>query len=423
MTEAETTELKKCRVCENEQLLEILSLGNQLIVNFADSGNTEGISAPLNLVLCPKCGLLQLKYTVARDLMYRKYWYKSSMSVLMRKYLNDVVKSATNFISLNPEDIVLDIGANDGTLLQQYLSPDLVRVGFEPSDLYRYNTDSSIVMINDYFNHDEYSRNFGSKKAKIITCIAMFYDLDDPNVFVRDITMCLQEDGLWIIQMNYLGSMLDGNTFDNISHEHLEYYSLHTLQYLLNLHGLEIVKAELNEVNGGSIRAYVMFKDRKNTVHAADYDSVSSILENEKEKGLMSLQTYILFMDRINEIGRKLINFMKNEKQHGKKFCIYGASTRGFVILQYFKIGSYLIDYAVDKNSEKWGKSIIGTGIKIFGPNKIYDSNPDYLFLLPYHLAEEIRGQESRYLDNGGKILVPIPEPALISSSGKEKIK
>ncbi len=255
---------KTCRVCGSNKLIPILSLGDQYVTNFVDDAKGDYPHAPLELVLCNVkdggCGLLQLRHTVERDLMYRKYWYKSGISTTMVKALADIASAAERLVNLSTGDIVIDIGANDGTLLRQYKTPGLVTVGFEPSNLWKLGIEGNSKIINDYFNYESFRRELGSKKAKVITSIAMFYDLEDPNTFVEDIKKCLDENGVWIIQMNYLGLMLENNTFDNISHEHLEYYSLLSLLNLLDKHNLEAFDVELNDVNGGSFRIYIKHK-------------------------------------------------------------------------------------------------------------------------------------------------------------------
>ena len=414
--------LENCRVCNSNKLKEVLSLGEQFVIGFSDSRDVEQFSAPLDLVICEKCTLLQLEYTVPRDMMYRKYWYMSGISTLMVSYLKDIVISAQRFISLKQGDIVIDIGANDGTLLKQYTTLGLMKVGFEPSDLFHYNEDEDIIMVNDYFQSDSFKKEFGNSKAKIITSIAMFYDLDDPNQFVEDVKECLYKDGLWIIQMNYLGSMLKNNTFDNISHEHLEYYSLHALKFLLDKHNLNMIRVELNEVNGGSIRVYITHNNSTINFTTQDSKTVQEVLEKEKEDNLLLSTTYTEYMKTIREIGLRLTRFLIKKKDEGKVIGIYGASTRGFVLLQFFKIDSKLISFAVDKNSEKWGKFIPGTGVKIYSPDEISEKKTDYLLLLPYHLLEEVAIQESNYLQKGGRIIIPLPEPKLLSSKGKEVI-
>lgn len=228
---AKVTEISKCRICGNTNLISVLSLGEQYVVNFVTEDSKNLLKAPLDLVLCSnkECSLLQLKHSVERDEMYAQYWYQSGMSTLMIAALKNIADSAKKLIQLNAGDTVIDIGANDGTLLTNY-DASLQRIAFEPSNLYTLAQGKDLTVIHDYFNQAAFQREIGSKKAKIITSIAMFYDLSDPNAFVQDISKCLDENGLWIIQMNYLGLMIENNTFDNISHEHLEYYSLYSLE-------------------------------------------------------------------------------------------------------------------------------------------------------------------------------------------------
>jgi hypothetical protein len=292
-----------CRVCGSTKLIPILSLGNQFVTNFVDEPEGDYPKGPLELVLCNVndggCGLLQLKHTMERDSMYRKYWYKSGISTTMVKALADVTRAVEKSVCLGQGDIVIDIGANDGTLLRQYKTPGLVRVGFEPSNLWKLAVEGNTKIIHDYFNHASFSKEFGEQKAKAITSIAMFYDLENPNTFVEDVKKCLDKNGIWIIQMNYLGSMIENNTFDNISHEHLEYYSLMSLSNLLENHDLEAFDVELNDVNGGSFRIYVKKKGAEVKTPKGSPERLQKQKNYEAKMGFNDLKIYKIFARRI----------------------------------------------------------------------------------------------------------------------------
>ncbi len=415
---SKVTEISKCRICGNSNLVPVLSLGSQYVVNFVTDDSKDLLQAPLDLVLCSnkECSLLQLKHSVERDEMYAQYWYKSGISTLMIAALKDIVDSAKNLIQLNAGDTVIDIGANDGTLLTNYDS-SLQRVAFEPSNLYTLAQGKGLTVIHDYFNHAAFQREIGSKKAKIITSIAMFYDLPDPNAFVQDISKCLDENGLWIIQMNYLGLMIENNTFDNISHEHLEYYSLYSLEKLLVRNDMEAFDVELNDVNGGSYRIYIRHKGAKTKENPEAQDRLEDLRSKEEAMKLTSPETYVAYMKQIDETKQKLLKFLNEEKAKGKKIYVYGASTRGLVVLQYCGIDNKLISAAADKSKEKWGRQMVGTGIPIISPEQCRKDKPDYLFLLPYHILEELKVQEKEFLDNGGKIFTVIPKFQIVGKN------
>jgi len=412
---------KTCRVCGSAKLTPILSLGEQYVTNFVDAPEGEYPHGPLELVLCnPKeggCGLLQLKHTVERDVMYRKYWYKSGISTTMVKALADIISAAKKLARLSSGDIAIDIGANDGTLLRQYKVPGLVTVGFEPSNLWKLGVEGNSKIINDYFNYASFKKEFGERKAKAITSIAMFYDLEDPNAFVEDICRCLADEGVWIIQMNYLGLMLENNTFDNISHEHLEYYSFLSLTSLLARHDMEAFDVELNDVNGGSFRIFVKHKGSRVKSEVGHDERIQKLRSLEQKMGFNSKNVYEKFAQRIESNKKELMEFLSQEKEKGKRIFIYGASTRGLVVLQYFGIDNKLIEGAADMNADKWGKYIVGTGIPIMSVEDYRKQKPDYLLVLPYHFLEEIKIQERTFLESGGKMIVAIPDFKVI---GKE---
>ena len=410
------TEINSCRVCGSKDLRFILSLGEQYVTDFVDKPEDTINKGPLTLVLCDSssggCGLLQLKHTFNHDALYKKYWYKSGISISMVSALKEVVESVTSIIKLEENDVVLDIGSNDGTLLKQY-GGNLIKIGFEPSNLWELGINKNTKIVNDYFGSDKFLNVSNNKKAKIITAIAMFYDLEDPNKFVYDLKKCLDENGIIVIQMNYLGLMLKNNTFDNISHEHLEYYSLKTLNYLLKKYDLEIFDVILNDVNGGSFRVYI--KNKGSVITSLNgYDRVKTQIEYEEKLGMDKKEVYAEFAERIVSIKEKLLSILESEKAKGKKIFIYGASTRGLVILQFVGIDEKLISLATDKNKDKWGKYIAGTKIKIIPINEYRIQSPDYLFVLPYHFINEIMNQEDVYIKNGGKLIVAIPEVKII---------
>jgi NDP-4-keto-2,6-dideoxyhexose 3-C-methyltransferase len=412
---------ENCRVCGSSELIPILSLGNQYVTNFVDDVEGDYPRGPLELVLCNVkdggCGLLQLKHTVERDVMYRKYWYQSGISTTMVKALADITSAAERIVNLSAGDLVVDIGANDGTLLRQYKIPSLITVGFEPSNLWKLGVEGNSKIINDYFNFATFQRELGNKKAKVITSIAMFYDLENPNTFVEDIKKCLDKDGAWIIQMNYLGLMLENNTFDNISHEHLEYYSLLSLSNLLDRHGMEAFDVELNDVNGGSFRIYVRNKGGNVKGFSGHEERLKKQKDYEEKMGFDNDQLYGRFAKRIGKTKNDLVTFLNQEVKKGKKIFIYGASTRGLVVLQYAGINKRLITAAADKNPDKHGKYIVGTGIPIMSVEEYRKEKPDYLLVLPYHFIEEIKNQERDFLKMGGKMLVAIPEFRIITNS------
>lgn len=412
---------KACRVCGSPRLLPILSLGEQYAVGFMDSAEEATATGPLELVLCNLkdggCGLLQLKHTFDHDLLYKKYWYKSGISTTMVKALADIVQAAEKIAPLQPGDLVVDIGANDGTLLRQYKRTDITKVGFEPSNLWELGRSADTTIVHDYFNHAAFQRHFPDKKAKIITSVAMFYDLEKPNEFVEDIKRCLDNDGLWIIQMNYLGLMLENHTYDNISHEHLEYYSFLSLENLLKRHGLEIFDVELNDVNGGSYRVYIRKPGARLNEFPGAAHRVEELRNKELSLGYDDQSVYASFSKEIADLKNQLVSFIAREVKAGKRFYIYGASTRGLVVLQYAGINNKLIEAAVDKNSDKWGRFIVGTGIKVISVDDYHRNQPDYLLVLPYQFKEEIVQQERQFLLDGGKMVFALPAFQLVTKS------
>lgn len=420
-------EIEACRVCGNRKLLPILSLGRQFFSDFVSSKEKPGIMAPLELVLCDPsgkgCGLLQLRHTLAPGAMYRHYWYQSGINKTMQDALADITSRAQNFVELKEGDIVLDIGCNDGTLLRSYGKEGLRLAGFDPAvNLVPLASRGTTKIINDFFSARAFEKEFGHAKAKIITSIAMFYDLDDPNTFVSNVAKILDENGVWVIQMSYLPSMLSQNAFDNVCHEHLEYYSLSSLENLLSRHKLRAIDVETNDVNGGSFRIFIAH--RKSAAKLAKKESernVSRMREYEKGFGLGGLEAYSSFARRIEGLKERTAAFIKKEVKNGRKVWVYGASTKGNVLLQYYGLDSTLISGAAERNPDKYGKMTIGSLIPIFSEEHARKQKPDYFLLLPWHFLREFVQRERDFLKSGGKFIVPLPELKVVGFD-KEKM-
>ncbi len=401
---------RKCRLCGSQKLMEVLSLGNQYVSDFITATGKHPKS-PLELVHCRDCGLVQLRHTFPRSNLYRHYWYRSGISKTMREALTDVATKAYQVARATAGDIVIDTGCNDGTLLRSYPRSGLTLIGFEPAEnLVEDARKGTDWVFNDFFEAGIFRNKFGNEKAKIVTSVAMFYDLEDPNSFVGDIAKSLAPEGVWVVQQNYLASMLQMNGFDNIGHEHLEYYCLSTMEKLLTRHGLEIFDVETNDVNGGSFRTYASHQG----VHPIR-EEVEGLRRNEEHLQLNSSEVYRTFGAKIRKIKSDLTQLVKNEVGEGKTVYVYGASNRGNTILQYCGLDYRLIKKAADANSEKWGRKTVGTKIPIVSKEEARRDKPDYFLILPHHFLEEIKRDEKDYLNHGGKFIVPLPEVRLVS--------
>lgn len=402
--------VRRCRSCGARKLREVLSLGDQYVSNFIPEGKKPQIKAPLNLMECQECGLVQLEHTVDRDLIYRKYWYHSATDPIMCKALKDVVEDTLKRVKVR-EGMWIDIGSNDATLLKQI--PDgWTRMGFEPAENFKKDYPIGTILIQNYFNAKDYQTltPISKKKADVITCAAMFYDLENPNKFVEDVKEILAPDGIFVIQQNYLPTMIERNIYDNIGHEHLEYYSLATLSTLLKSHGLEVFDVELNDVNGGSFRTYIGHKDAYQIT-----ESVARLAAYESQ--VMGGTVYQLFVGRIEEGRRKLTTFAIQERDADKKIYGCGAGNRGNTILQYLDAHSPInlwLTAIADQNPEKWGKHTPGTNIPIISKEQIRQDKPAYLLILAYFYLNSFIEEFAEYLKNGGQFIVPVPVPRII---------
>lgn len=400
----------KCRVCKSAKFLRILNLGKLHLSEFT-KGNRRPEKYPLSLVLCRDCHLLQLNHTAPQNLLYSEnYGYKSGINQTMKDELAEIVKKAIVKVNNKSKKLnVLDIGANDGTLLSFY-PKSFTRIGVEPiKKLAKECREHANIVINDFFSFETLKKSIANKKADIVTAISCFYDMEDPNKFVADVKKIMNDKGIFIVQQNYVVKMLTQNAFDNIVHEHLEYYSLISLQNLLKRHGLEVFDLELRELNGGSFRTYIGFTGQ-HPISVSVYEQ----LELEKLINMGRKRIYLEFAKRIKNIRRELYEFIKQEVKKGRKVYVYGASTRGNTLLQYFRLDNKLIEKAVERNPEKWGTKIASVGIPIISEQQARREKPDYMLVLPWFFREEFLRREQAYLKQGGHFIFPLPKVEII---------
>lgn len=399
------TERKTCRVC-GAPLQNVASFGEIFVVNFGDK---PPLKAPLTLAKCRNCHLLQLRHTVDPEYLFRSYYYKSGVNQTMRDHLVGVVRDVERRAELKKGDVVVDVGANDGTMLAAY--PDWVTtVAFEPATNFVKDLKKiADVTVGDFFSAEAYN-TFVDRKAKVITAISMFYDLDDPNAFLQGCREVLADDGLLVIQQNYLPTMLAKNAVDNVVHEHLEYYGVNSLRYALEKNGLKLVDVQFNSLNGGSFRAYV-----KHAGYPEVSQEVIRAQSRELNENLESPKTYQRFAERVADNGRRLKKFIISESvEKQKSVYVYGASTRGNTLLQVYHLDWQQISFAVDRNPAKWGKKTVGTDIPIISEEEARKKNPAYFLVLPWHFAGEFIEREYDYLVGGGRFILPLPEPYVL---------
>ena len=411
---------KTCRVCGSQALTPVIDLGEQhLQGSFIKPGKEipPMRKIPLTLVRCDPtkderaCGLLQMEHSVPPEILYSAYWYRSGTNNTMRNHLRNIVEEAVTLLGQS-SGAVLDIGCNDGTLLGYY-PQNFDKYGVDPSDVAQ-EIEDNVTVFQDIFPSEELANKVPDNYFQIITSIAMIYDLEDPVSFTKEIARLLAREGIWIFEMSYMPSMLKMNSYDTICHEHLEYYSLALIENILKRANLKVVNASLNDINGGSIRCFATHID--NFVYKKDefYQNLLTLRQEEFDLCLDTDKPYKNFQDRINVHRDELNSLLKRLKKEGKRIHIYGASTKGNTILQWCGIDNRIIDYAAERNPDKYGAFTLGTDIPIISEAESRALNPDYYLVLPWHFKEEFIEREQEILNKGVGLIFPLPTIEII---------
>ncbi|GIH75481.1 class I SAM-dependent methyltransferase [Planobispora longispora] len=405
------TECTECRICRNRDLIPVLDLGVQALTGvFPRSADEVVPSAPLELVKCSPdgCGLVQLRHTADLSLMYGdRYGYRSGIRPFMINHLHGKVARLTGMVGLDGADLVVDIGSNDSTLLQAYPADGLTLVGIDPTgEKWRQYYPDHIDLVPDFFSKEVFTERYGDRKAKIVTSIAMFYDLPDPLGFMADVRDILTEDGVWLVEMSDAGSMVESLAYDAVCQEHLEYYAFSQIEWMAERVGLTVTSAEITDVNGGSL-CVTLVKDPAR--HPADTASIERVRRREARLGLDSVATYETFARRVRHHRDELLGFLDDSRAAGKLTLGYGASTKGNVLLQYCGIGPGDLPCIGEVSPEKHGGFTPGTRIPIVSEEEAKARRPDQLLVLPWVHRGGFVEREREFLAAGGKMVFPLP--------------
>jgi len=414
---------QKIEECKKMEI--VLNLGKMYISDFVKDESyykQEDVKKyPLALYI-EENGAVRLTEMAPKHLMWGKYWYRSGTNQSMTNELKGIAEQVASRIKLKDGDVWLDIACNDGTMFR-FIPDNVVKVGIDPAeDSFLQESSKYAKVVQDYFSVDAFNKLGleSGKKCKVITNIAMFYDIDKPDNFINDIKEILEDDGVWVVQMSYTPLMIEQLAFDNICHEHVYYYDLTSFSHLVNKNGMKVVDCEFNDTNGGSFRIYVQKENAKEESYGtAPLRSVAkvrleSIFLYEINNDITSAFVWQEFNQKINELKEKTYSFIANAKAEGKRVYAYGASTKGNTLLQLFGLGNSLIDAAVERSPYKIGLKTVGTNIPIITEEEMRSSPPDYMLVLPWHFINEFVQREHKFLQNGGKFIVPCPNFEII---------
>lgn len=409
------SEIKKCRISESPNLIPVLSLGHQYLTGVFPKSRDEVITkGPLDLVWCPESGLLQLKQSYNLDEMYGdNYGYRSGLNKSMVNHLTNKVHMLEKMVLLSKNDVVVDIGSNDATSLKAYVS-NCLKIGIDPTgNKFKkyYEDEEGIKLIPKFFSSKAFFDLLPHKKAKIVTSIAMFYDLENPISFIKDIESILAEDGIWHFEQSYMPAMLRANSYDTICHEHLEFYSFKVVKGLLEQCDMRVVDVKMNSINGGS---FAVTACKRNAHYKSNLPIINWMIRQEDDLGLDTPKPYRDFEERVFKHRKNLRELIDALVSDGKKIIGYGASTKGNVLLQFCGITTDLIPYIAEVNEEKFGAYTPGTKIPIIPEDEAKRMKPDYFLVLPWHFKDSILRREMEYLRGGGKFIFPLPQIEIV---------
>ena len=401
-------------------MVPLLDLGQQALTGVFPKPGQDVETGPLELAKCREtnpdtCGLVQLQHSFAPQTMYgENYGYRSGLNSSMVAHLGAIAASAKKSVDLQPRDIVLDIGSNDGTLLRALNEPGLKLVGMDPTGAkFREFYPSYVHLIPDFFNADGFSREVGDKPVKLITSIAMFYDLAAPLDFMREIHRLLDDDGIWIFEQSYLPMMIATTSYDTICHEHLSYYALKQIRWMADKVGFDIINLEFNQINGGS---FVVTVAKRGGKRAKNLPIIDSVIERERKLGLGGDPIYDEFRVKVHRHREELRSTLAGFAEQHKTILGYGASTKGNVMLQFCALTRDHLPFIADVNPDKFGCLTPGTLIPIISESDARAMNPDCFMVLPWHFRNNIIKREAAFLDQGKKLLFALPHLEVVGS-------
>jgi C-methyltransferase-like protein/putative zinc binding protein/methyltransferase family protein len=406
--------IEACRVGASRNLISVLNLGHLALTGvFPKSPKTAITCGPLELVWCPESGLLQLAHSFDAHEMYgENYGYRSGLNQSMVQHLARKIHNLEHMADLKPGDTVLDIGSNDATSLKAYTVSGLTRIGMDPTGAkFKQYYSHDIALVSDFFSANGFWTT-ARKKAKVVTSIAMFYDLEEPVKFAREVAEVLADDGIWHLEQSYMPSMLRLCSYDTVCHEHLEYYSLAVIRGILDAADMKIVDVQMNSVNGGSFA--VTSTHRKNNSIRSNNATVCWLLEQEERMGLGTPRPYRDFEERVYRHRADLTRLLRMLVADGQKVLGYGASTKGNVLLQFCGFTEKDIPAIAEINPDKFGAFTPGTFIPIVSEAEARAMQPNYFLVLPWHFKESILAREQEFLARGGRMIFPFPEIEIV---------
>lgn len=370
---------------------------------------------PLKVYVCPKCFLVQLDEYVTPQEIFTEYAYYSSYSDDWLSHAESYTRMIVDRLGLNGGSRVVEVGSNDGYLLQYFVEKGIPVLGIEPAkNVAETALKKGIPTRTVFFNHETAREIAGEHgRANLIVGNNVLAQVPNLNSFVRGLKDLLESDGVVTIEFPHLMRLIEGNQFDTIYHEHFCYFSLLSVNEIFGFHGLTIFDVEELSTHGGSLRIYARHvEDASKEVSKA----AGKLLEKEKEKGYLELSTYAKFHENVKETKRKLLEFLIQAKREKKSIAGYGAPGKGNTLLNYCGISTDFLDFTVDRNPYKQGKYLPGSRIPIFHPGRIDERKPDYVLILPWNFRAEIMKQMAHIGRWGGKFVIPIPEVTVIDA-------
>ncbi len=414
-----------CRLCQSRELEKVIELtptppGNRVLV--ADELDEHQDSYPLEVYFCRSCTHLQLGHVVDPEILYqRNYSYVSATSPVFVSHLEKYVKTMLDRFSLEKEALVADIGSNDGTCLRFFKESGFQVLGIDPAiDIARRATDSGIETIADFFSL-ELARRLRDERgpAQLITSHNACAHIDNLTNIIEGVSHWLRDDGLFVMEVGYLVDVYQNVWFDTIYHEHLDYHTVAPLTGFLARSGLEVIRVERVAPQGGSIR---VIAQKESGPHTAD-GSLEELLALEHHLGLDRPKTFHDFSRRVNEVRDKLSRLLTGLKQQKKSIAAYGAPTKATTMLMHFGLGREVLDFTLEDNPLKHGHFLPGVRVPIVPAEELYKRRPDYVVILAWNFAASIMQKHTRYHDEGGRFILPMPEPQIVEQPSAPPVK